>query len=438
MENSIIEANFPLEFRANDAKILGEHLRHRHNVELIGMKRVGISNFLKFFLYHKDIVPTYINHGENHFFIPVDLNDLVEREIYPFWMLTFKRLVDRVDESDLDKDIKEEISTQFLDSIQSRDLFLTIESLRKAISILVKQNRIPTIFFLRFDRLDTVVNNEFFANLQGLKEATGQKLSYVFTSFRSLDVIAPTVFSRKSLSVFSNLVHLKPASEPDMRMLSKSFEDKYSITASDELLSTLIELSGGHVQYLQLSLLVIHQRKEQELLDITKLKDLLLSDERIMLQSEEIWESLTADEQNVLLSIASNKELSAEAQTKAKYLWDTGIVLIKDNKNVIFSPLFASYIKDKDQRNVNKEENVEFSKKEHALYTFLFENIDQICEREQIIKRVWPEYEEFGVSDWTIDRLVARLRNKLKKQAAKFEIVTVKTRGYKLIENNKQ
>lgn len=435
MDNSIIETSFPLEFRAQEAKMLGEHLRHRHNVELVGMKRVGISNFLKFFLYHKGIVPTYINHGENHFFIPVDLNDLVEREIYPFWILTFKRLVDRVEESDLDQSIKEAISTQFLDSIQSRDLFLTIESLRKAISILVKQNRIPTLFFLRFDRLEAVINNEFFANLQGLKEATGQKLSYVFTSFRSLDEIAPAVFTRKSLSVFSNLMHLKPAKTSDIRIVSKSFEEKYAITASDNLLSCLIELAGGHVQYLQLSLLVIHEKREQEISDTTKLKDLLLSDERITLQSEEIWESLTSDEQNVLLSVTNGKAISEEEKNKAKYLWDMGIVAQVENKYVVFSPLFATYIKNKNVNFNGKEENVDFSKKENSLYTVLLENINEVCEREKIIQSVWPEEEELGVSDWTIDRLVARLRNKLKKQKSKYEVVTVKTRGYKLIEN---
>ena len=56
-------------------------------------------------------------------------------------------------------------------------------------------------------------------------------------------------------------------------------------------------------------------------------------------------------------------------------------------------------------------------------------------EREEIIQAVWPEVEEVGVSDWAIDRLVARLRAKLKSQNAKVEIQTVKTRGYKMTES---
>ena len=74
------------------------------------------------------------------------------------------------------------------------------------------------------------------------------------------------------------------------------------------------------------------------------------------------------------------------------------------------------------------------SKKEHLLFTFLKSKGGVICEREEIIHAVWPEVEEFGISDWAIDRLVARLRVKLKAQKSPFEIQTIKTRGYKMVE----
>ena len=72
------------------------------------------------------------------------------------------------------------------------------------------------------------------------------------------------------------------------------------------------------------------------------------------------------------------------------------------------------------------------SKKEHLLLTILEENRGALCEREHIIEYVWPEAQAYGVSDWAVDRLIARLRSKLKSSASEYEIVTVKTRGYKL------
>ena len=47
--------------------------------------------------------------SEKHVFIPVDLNDLVEREIYPFWVLTFKRISDSVENSNLPEKIQKQV-----------------------------------------------------------------------------------------------------------------------------------------------------------------------------------------------------------------------------------------------------------------------------------------------------------------------------------------
>src|SRR3972149_11810562 len=117
MENKTIEALYPISFRQNDAKTLGQHLKNRNNVVLIGMKRVGISNFLRFFLNHQEIAKSYIADGNTHLFIPVDLNDLVEREVFPFWILTLKRIVDSVEASILKDATKKYIERLFLDSM---------------------------------------------------------------------------------------------------------------------------------------------------------------------------------------------------------------------------------------------------------------------------------------------------------------------------------
>ena len=183
MENGVIEAAYPITFKKSDAQKLGQHLKDRNSVVLIGMKRVGISNFLRFFLNHKEIAKKYIADGNSHLFIPVDLNDLVEREVFPFWILTLKRILDSVEGSSLGKPKKKYVESLFLDSMQSKDTFLTIESVKKSLAKITKENILPTIFFIRFDRLKEVVTQELFGNLQGLKDATNRKVSYLFPIF---------------------------------------------------------------------------------------------------------------------------------------------------------------------------------------------------------------------------------------------------------------
>lgn len=430
MESSLIESGYPISFHEKEASAFGEHLKNRHSVVLLGMKRVGISNFLRFFLNHKDITKTYIGDSHSHLFIPVDLNDLVEREITPFWILTLKRIADAVQTSNLSSNIKKSIEALFLDSIQSQDLFLTIDSVRKSIMFLVEQGVIPTVFFIMFDRMKDAVTPEFFANLQGIRDASGQKLSYVFTSFRSLDILAPHVFPKTSLVVFSHNMYLRPLKHKDVETIYKTYKDSYELVVPEKLQSALFELVDGYVRYLHLSLIHLNENRAH----LSKTKDELFSslvkDERIALQSEELWESLTEKEQEVLSRLGEGKQVSKEDREDARYLWETGFVS-EDSK--IFSPLLEYFLKQKGKKGKSDTAGVDFTKKEHVLFSLLKDRMGEICEREEIIEKVWPEVEALGVSDWAIDRLVARVRNKLKQQKSDYEILTIKTRGYKLM-----
>src|SRR3989344_306290 len=433
MENPFIEAKYPIDFREDDAKKLGEQLRHRHSVDLVGMKRVGISNFLRFFLYNNKIVSTYINHGEKHVFIPVDLNDLIEKEIFPFWILTFKRIVDKAENlSFLELKVKKFIARLFLDSIQTKDPFLTLDGIRRSLIEISKVGVFPTIFFIRFDRLKDAGTPEFFNNLQGLRDATAQKLSYVFTSYRSLNDLVPSVFTKGSTTIFTQTTYIKPASYKDISMIFNTFKRRYQLTIEKETENEILSLSGGHVQYLQLSLIILKELLQANNVTHNNIKEAILQDERINLQSEELWESLSEEEKSVLLETQSEKASKKDHKTGANYLWDTGFIEV-NGKNKIFSPIFESFLKSKNKSLTNSG-NLDFSKKENMLFGYLRGNLGQICDREKLVEIVWPEYEELGVSDWAIDRLVARVRTKLKSRENPYEIVTVKTRGYKLLE----
>lgn len=432
MENLVVETTYPLIFREEDARKLGKYLQEHHSVVLIGMRRVGINNFLRFFLYHKDIIPTYISKTDKHIFIPVDLNDLVEREMFPFWILTLKRIVDVVQMSSFfDKKTKKEVERYFLDSIQSKELFLTIDCIRKTLLLIIQNGVFPTLFFLRFDRIKDAASAEFFDNLQGLKDATYQKMSYVFTSFRGLNKLSP-VFTKPALSMFSHNMYIKPAKHEDMMTVLRSYQSHAQEYISQEEEKKLFDVVAGSIQYLQLALIALRE-KHVLLGNKDELFQALMSDEQITFQSEELWESLLAEEQAVLIKIAQGESVVSEEKKQARYLWDTGIVVDNNGSTGIFSPLFLFYVKNKVGKKVESNAG-EFTRKEHLLFKFLKDHKNDICEREKIIEYVWPETENFGVSDWAIDRLVARVRNKLKKQANVYEIQTVKTRGYKLVK----
>lgn len=439
VQSNIIETEYPLNFREQDTSTLGAHLKNRHSLSLIGMKRVGISNFLRFFLYKKGVVEKYIADKNFHLFITVDLNDLVEREIFPFWILTLKRIEDAVNNFDVPVSLKKEIANLFVTAIQSKDLFLLIDSIRKSINKIVEEGVLPTIFFVRFDRLDNSATKELLFNLEGLRESTNHKLSYVFTTYRRLDQIMPNAFDSTSLNLASNTIYLSPASIKDTQIIAQTYFQRYNLKLSKNVQDALFELVDGYNQYLQLALIILNEHKAV-ILSKEELLKILISDERVTLQSEELWDSLEEAEKNLLLKISAGQTPTQAEVSKCKYLWDTGFLKGDSQSPQIFSPLFAHFISQVQKKPQQTEEtlNVDFSKKEHLLFSFLQKNLNEICERESIIASVWPEEEALGVSDWAIDRLVARVRSKLKQKNSPFEIVTIKTRGYKLTTSASQ
>jgi hypothetical protein len=425
----VIETSYPITFRQADAATLGQHLLQHNSVSLIGMKRVGISNFLRFFINHPQTKPTYLK-NDQHLFIVVDLNNLVEINLYAFWMLTLKRIVDAIEVGAFSAEIKKQTQATFIQSIQLGDFFFTLESVRKLIRLLVNQDKYVTIFFVRFDRLQEAVTTEFFANIQSLKE-NGDHLSYVFTSFRPLHEIVPTVFTRAALSGFSEEMFLQPA-VTEMKSILSTFQERYKLDLSPKVAQTVLQLSGGHVQYLHLMLIKLKNEKIDEavLASEVLLQNLFAQDEEIHFLSEELFSSLTPVEQDILTN-AGHEPPTKQELTAARYLWDTGVCL--PHSTSLFNPLFCAYLQEVKNR---QRHSPDFTKKENLLFSLLQSNEGKLVERDTIIEAVWPDEVELGVSDWSIDRLVSRVRVKLKNQNSDYRILTVITRGYKLVKKN--
>src|SRR5579859_616586 len=421
--NQVIEAHYPLSFRKADAQTLGQHLRQHNSVSLIGMKRVGISNFLRFFLNHPKVPLTYIREGE-HVFIVVDFNDLVEKSLYAFWMLTLKRVVDTIEAGKFSDEIKQQSRATFAQSIQLSDFFFTLEAVHKLIRLIVAQNQYVTLFFLRFDRLQEAITPEFFANIQGLKDS-GKHLSYVFTSYRPLHEMVPEVFTRSALSGFCEEMYLKPAEPEDTKVILSTFRDRYDLKLKPAVEQKILELSGGHAHYLHLSLIKLKNENGEE----SDLLDVLLQDEEIRFLSEELFTSLSPAEQELLLRAESlTKQPATPTElTHGKYLWETGMLKTVEKHARVFSPLFRAYLMELKRR--QQKPNNDLTKKEHLLFSLLKDHEGELVEREKIIEAVWPDEVEFGVSDWSIDRLVSRVRVKLRAQGSEYKIVTVITRG---------
>lgn len=421
--SSIIETHYPNLFRSEDGDTLAHHLLDHSSVVLVGMKRVGISNFLRFFLNNQFIYEKYFKKSQL-LFISIDAHDLIECAIFPFWTLVLKRMTDMIEQSVLSDQIKTKSRNFFLESIQLKDTFYTYDCVQKLCSQISQEGYYPVLVFARFDRLLPAFSHEFFANLQGLKDAAG-KLSYIFTSYRPLEQLQPEIFTPSSMSVFAHTQYLKPATNQDSLVVLNSLLKRYSLAMDEKHKKALITAAAGHVQYLHLGLLAYKDSQNKEQFSFTVQE--LQKNESISLQSEELLDSLTDTEKNICSKIVQQQTLSPEDQEKSSYLQEAGILT---QKHLIFSQLFNYYLEETLSHQNGKQK--ELSRQEQVLFDLFKDHLSQIIERHRIVETVWPDQAETGVSDWAIDRLVARLRQKLKDRQEHFKIITIVTRGYKL------
>lgn len=429
MKRFIREASYPLTFRKQDVEMLGNHLKLRHSVQIIGIKRVGISNFLRFFMYRDDVVKTYVDSKQRHLFVHVNLYDIIENTRMAFWRLTLKRIVDIVNSNKDLEPLRHEANRHLDKVFQMNDLLLTIEAIRSILVEIVLMGINPTIFFVRFDRINDVVNHDFVSNLQGLVGATNGQLAYVFTSYREVELITSEGFQRNSAKKFLQTMHLLPAKEEDMKSIFTTLQTAYDLTVSSDQRKTMLYLAGGHVQYLQDMFIILNENRKQITTKTTFDQSYFEEDERIQMQSEEIYERLLPEEKELLTRVISDPNAVKKVSSTHNYLQNTGIIDCDTMKCTFLSPFFLSYVK---RLNIKQQpvDLEQFTKKEHLLYQYLVARLDKVCERDDIIRAVWPEFNEIGISDWAIDRLVSRVRKKIKTIDPSLKINTIKTRGY--------
>jgi hypothetical protein len=356
------EADLSRNFRKKEAEFLAKQLENHHSVVVTGMKRVGISVFVKFFITHYQ--------QSDQFFVYVDLNNLVELTPTAFWILVLTRLVDNLQKINLPELAKADGRHRFIQSIQLKDVFFIQESIRNILAKIKTAGLKPVFFINHYDRWRQKVLPEFFHDLFGQFVLTGCQL--------------PSEFKGHAIELRLNL-----ANRIDSLILLNYWLRRHRLTVSQPLKAWLVNLCAGHAQYLQLAVVVLAQAKSLPLSQTDLLK-LLVADEQINFFSEELFVS--------------------------------GV-------HQPFNPLFSAYLKN---RRTAKTQT-ELTDKETRLFDLFKRRRGQICSRDQIIDAVWPETKESGITDWAIERLIFRIRQKLPHYHKKYKIITIHTRGYKLI-----
>ena len=163
-----------------------------------------------------------------------------------------------------------------------------------------------------------------------------------------------------------------------MARILDSLKKKYQLQLGKPMEELLLSAASGNVQYLHLSLILLKEKGEN--VDPVDFLKLLSTDERIRLQSEELFESLSEGEKDTLLLIMQKQAVTDMQKQQAEYLFQSGLVKEERGNFVVFSELFIQYLIGLGEKH---EIDIHFTKKEHRLFTLLEETVGKVRTRDE-------------------------------------------------------
>jgi len=237
------------------------------------------------------------------------------------------------------------------------------------------------------DRFDDVVSDAdriLFNRLRAVRDAHKYALTYV-TGTRHL------LTGRSELSelLYAHTIWLGPLNASDARWNVARFTGRRGVTWTEDVMTKVIELSRGYPSLLRACAEAYADGCALEV-------EALVAYPAVRRRCDEFWSDQPSDDE-IKSSGLANHPLLAHGRT----------------------PVFNTS---------------QLTAKEHALLAFLQSRVGQVCEKDDIIRAVWPEDKviSHGIRDDSLAQLVRRLREKVEPDAASPRyILTVAGRGYR-------
>lgn len=258
-------------------------------------------------------------------------------------------------------------------------------ALETAVSQLLKDGGGVCLLFDRFEPLAAAGNPAIFSNLRALRDRFKYSLTYVTATRRPLDPL-----TELAELFYANTLWLGPLGESDGRWNVERYARRKSLAWGAPTVEAILRLSGAYPSLLRAA---CEAHAAGTPLDLASLQ----KHPAVMRRVQEFWADEPTQEELRLSGLLDN-------------------------------PLLAS------RRAQPRIDAAQLTAKEHLLWEYFQAHPDQVCEKDDLIRAVWPEDRVFerGIRDDSLAQLVRRLREKTEPDPSSPEhIQTVPGRGYR-------
>jgi energy-coupling factor transporter ATP-binding protein EcfA2 len=400
----------PAGYRKEEVQQLITLLRAGECVSLIGLSGMGKSNLLGFMAYRASLQE---KHGP--VCILVDCNRLPTFRPDNFFHLASHQLQQLLESLGVQR---EEPSSNPMDMLNNKIGF-ALENSPGPLAMLLDG----------FDDLAKAVDRAFFNQLRSLRDSYKYRLSFLLATRQPLKNITGTDKIREFDDLLvSNQVWLRPLSLEDARWTIRRYEERLNLDFDKDAIHNLLTLSGHHPGLLKALAAAWSYG------DPTKPPS-WLNQAAVSRECELLWGDLPEESRNAIYDAPIDDEILTKA----------GLVL----QGQLSSPVFAAFIQEKSGTELRFNRttgeiyrggallSASLTAKEFDLLSYLVDNEGAICEKDVLIRAVWPEdkiYEE-GIRDDSLAQLVRRLRTKIEPDPSNpTYLQTIAGRGYRFIQ----
>lgn len=429
-QSTQFESLYPAETRFEEIEKIKGFIKDGSSCQAVGIPGTGRSNLARLLAYNRNVRLKHFE-SQNIHFVYINMSEVKDRDLFDATKFIFLSIADSLRDRKLESEHQKAHSI-FKEHLALNDEIALFQGLKELIDYLCNEKQMHIVFLLdRFEEYISKVNSYFFSNLKTIRNSAKYKFSSVFFANRSIeDLLDPIILSDYYELLVGKIVYLSVMDKAgvDFRIshLEKITGRKIDQKTKDEI----INLTAGHGKLLRIAAeLVISEEKTENL------EEFLLLQKPIIKSLFEIWNSLTAEEQNNLIEGKTNE-----------FLEKIGLTI----NSKITIPLFAKFV-EKETSRFEKEDTITYDSKtneikkgpvdisdkltslEFRLLKYLIQNSEKLIEREEIISAVWKDAKSTaGVTDQAIDQLVFRLRKKIEENPNNpTHIQTIKGRGIK-------
>jgi len=154
--------------------------------------------------------------------------------------------------------------------------------------------------------------------------------------------------------------------------------------------------------------------------------------ETLHIKTEALINNFLEDERKVLNKVARAEEIGSELNHSKEFLIKLGWLVEKDGKLEMTVPYVKKIIIEQAGEE-NKSQSIELvslTKLERKVLEYFKNKTNSIISREEIAKIIWQDDWEEKYSDWSIDQIIHRIRDKIISSNAPYEIITKKGEGF--------